>query len=827
MGSRLVYDMVSKNSKFSGEFKKIYIVARSQGGRSGKERVQAQLKQRDYPETANLPFNRDFKDPLRDFKELSVVENLEDVVQDLQQIASLKLTDIFHLAAESNHVKSYTELHGANVDFTLRVLQFAAQVSKLPGTNTNCIPRVHYASTASVLLREEEARAECEWATGNACMATAEDLQTATFQAQIKDSLPEFLEPKKKKFHNGGYVQSKGVSEQHILEVRKLGCDARIYRYPMLGFDSQTGAVRADDIYARLFRGMMELNQYPQLPTTSVNRVGGGYDVAPIDFASQVTLKLALLEKKKWVSRTTTTTGTTTTENEVLAVLIPTTDYDFVPLLQKMQPGIVAETNPTKWATALAKLPSTNPMYPVKEMVERGIVSQGKSGLSPNHFCSQTASGIPEIFTGGGVWGMYTRKDMYTQKGYSFQQTAGNIFVTSAELVGMHLQDASRAEKAKRDAAVAVTGTVGVAVENVPPFVYDAFAVFTRVGTFTQRNRRRELADSLAKKLAREELQKTSRRLSQISETNVQIIRRPEVLNGRGDRLGSQKPVVKLTGGCSMDTNADILDFATSYAEHNGRALVSTVFPLHSTTEKYFSVGMDAVDHTNFDLGSADKFVRSLHNQLSNKCPTLSRATTAIFREQAAHAMYESILKAFGVGVQFLASCSQYYGGGQTGGNGKCVPAPDVVTWKCVEKQNPQINPAATGGVSTWELDLGLSIPTRGGGTSRTNHQQQLVKFALTAVNFSGQQSGSGALSIAVAEAKQGDRIFPPEFPVRPKMPVPSPKYACYADPYRLQKKTVLSGVLLKNLYLVDIPFVQQQNNSAANKGGALVRAKR
>ncbi|MCP9804995.1 thioester reductase domain-containing protein [Cyanobium sp. T1B-Tous] len=82
-----------------------------------------------------------------------------------------------------------------------------------------------------------------------------------------------------------GYSQTKWVSERRVLAAGAAGLPVTVYRPPLIGGHSQTGAWHDDDLLHRLLRGCLALGMAPDLPWE--------LDLVPVDYVADAVTALA------------------------------------------------------------------------------------------------------------------------------------------------------------------------------------------------------------------------------------------------------------------------------------------------------------------------------------------------------------------------------------------------------------------------------------------------------------------------------------------------------------------------------------------------------
>ena len=82
-----------------------------------------------------------------------------------------------------------------------------------------------------------------------------------------------------------GYSQTKWVSERRVLAAGAAGLPVTVYRPPLIGGHSRTGAWHTDDLLHRLLRGCLALGMAPDLPWE--------LDLVPVDYVADAVTALA------------------------------------------------------------------------------------------------------------------------------------------------------------------------------------------------------------------------------------------------------------------------------------------------------------------------------------------------------------------------------------------------------------------------------------------------------------------------------------------------------------------------------------------------------
>ena len=82
-----------------------------------------------------------------------------------------------------------------------------------------------------------------------------------------------------------GYSQTKWVSERRVLAAAAAGLPVTVYRPPLIGGHSRSGAWHQDDLLHRLLRGCLALGMAPDLPWE--------LDLVPVDYVADAVTALA------------------------------------------------------------------------------------------------------------------------------------------------------------------------------------------------------------------------------------------------------------------------------------------------------------------------------------------------------------------------------------------------------------------------------------------------------------------------------------------------------------------------------------------------------
>ncbi len=158
------------------------------------------------------------------------------------------LGGILHNGAQLSQMASYGQLAAANVGGTRTVLELATLDRPLP-----------LQLISSVAVFEADACRD------------REILET--------DDLPEW-----RGIHLG-YSQTKWVSERLVLQAGRAGLPVSVYRPPLIGGDSRSGAWHQDDLLQRLLQGCLALGLAPDLPWP--------LDLVPVDYVADAVTALA------------------------------------------------------------------------------------------------------------------------------------------------------------------------------------------------------------------------------------------------------------------------------------------------------------------------------------------------------------------------------------------------------------------------------------------------------------------------------------------------------------------------------------------------------
>lgn len=155
---------------------------------------------------------------------------------------------IYHNGALVNFIYPYSALKAANVLGTQEVLRLATLTRLKP---------VHFVSTLAVFASD---------AYIDTCVQESDPLES--YQGL-----------------QGGYLQTKWVAEQLIIQARDRGIPICIYRPGAITGDSQTGIANVNDFFSRMLKGCLQLGKAPTLELP--------LDLTPVDYGSQAIVQLS------------------------------------------------------------------------------------------------------------------------------------------------------------------------------------------------------------------------------------------------------------------------------------------------------------------------------------------------------------------------------------------------------------------------------------------------------------------------------------------------------------------------------------------------------
>jgi len=174
------------------------------------------------------------------------------LTDDAYQSLADQIDIIYHNGAQLNLIQPYHVLKATNVGGVEEVLRLASITQIKP---------VHYISTIAVFF---------------GAGATRDRIVRETDQPEPRDLL-------------GGYMQSKWVAEQLVMQAHERGIPCTIYRPGIITGHSQTGATNTEDLATRLVKGSYQLGMMPDR-NMSVN-------IVPVDYVSRGIVHLSLLSE--------------------------------------------------------------------------------------------------------------------------------------------------------------------------------------------------------------------------------------------------------------------------------------------------------------------------------------------------------------------------------------------------------------------------------------------------------------------------------------------------------------------------------------------------
>ncbi|MCP4696731.1 MAG: amino acid adenylation domain-containing protein [Gammaproteobacteria bacterium] len=171
--------------------------------------------------------------------------------QHFQQLGE-QMDLIYHSGALVNFIYPYAALKAANVFGTREILKLAVQGKTKP---------VHYVSTLSVFFSFD-----------------ASEAGTVLESAHI-DRYAHGLED--------GYSQSKWVAEKLVVTAGERGLPVSVYRPGRITGHSRSGLSNTDDLFARLFKGCIQLGMVPETVVKEIK------DMTPVDYVSRAIVHLS------------------------------------------------------------------------------------------------------------------------------------------------------------------------------------------------------------------------------------------------------------------------------------------------------------------------------------------------------------------------------------------------------------------------------------------------------------------------------------------------------------------------------------------------------
>ncbi|AUT01014.1 non-ribosomal peptide synthetase [Nostoc sp. CENA543] len=219
----------------------IYCLIRATNAQQAQQRLQSQLKL--YKLWEGIDTKRIIPvagDLAKSYLGLSTSE--------FQQLAS-EIDVIYHCGALINVIYPYSVLKGANVLGTQEIIRLASETTVKP---------LHFISTTSVLLASSPNE--------DGLILESDPLE----QYQVLDN---------------GYVQSKWVAEQLVMQARDLGLPVAIYRAARITGHSQTGVSNTDDLLCRLVKGCLQTKIAPDIDLED--------NLTPVDYVSKIIVHLS------------------------------------------------------------------------------------------------------------------------------------------------------------------------------------------------------------------------------------------------------------------------------------------------------------------------------------------------------------------------------------------------------------------------------------------------------------------------------------------------------------------------------------------------------
>ena len=161
-----------------------------------------------------------------------------------------RLGGILHNGAQLSYVAPYSQLKAPNVNGTVEVLRLAAGLGGESGSSQSRPIPLQFISSTSVY---EAAAYRGQAISETAALSAWEGIHL-------------------------GYSQTKWVSEQLVLAAAAAGLPVTVYRPPLIGGHSHSGAWHQDDFLHRLVRGCLALQQAPDLAME--------LDLVPVDYVA-------------------------------------------------------------------------------------------------------------------------------------------------------------------------------------------------------------------------------------------------------------------------------------------------------------------------------------------------------------------------------------------------------------------------------------------------------------------------------------------------------------------------------------------------------------
>ncbi|WP_297622018.1 non-ribosomal peptide synthetase [Nocardia sp.] len=161
-----------------------------------------------------------------------------------------RIDAIYHNGARVNHLEPYSRLRAANVEGTREVLRLAT---------TRQLKPVHFVSSANTVIST----------------AGGQDLIREATRIGA-DELPE-----------QGYISSKWVAEQLILQAGERGVPVRVYRPGLISGDLRTGINNADDSFWNMIRAAAILGAAPDIGAAAI-------DLVPVTYVARAIVAISL-----------------------------------------------------------------------------------------------------------------------------------------------------------------------------------------------------------------------------------------------------------------------------------------------------------------------------------------------------------------------------------------------------------------------------------------------------------------------------------------------------------------------------------------------------
>jgi polyketide synthase PksN len=164
---------------------------------------------------------------------------------------SQSIERIYHCAAIPNHILNYRSLKGPNVNGTVSIIEFAANIK---------VKAIHYISTIGV------------------CSQVDGDIVLPAHQSETLLEHGKHL--------SNGYAQTKWVSENYLLQAQEQGIPVTIFRCGEITGSSQTGYGIAEDMVHNFLKIFSEVTVIPHWDE-------GVIDFVPIDYVTQAILAVS------------------------------------------------------------------------------------------------------------------------------------------------------------------------------------------------------------------------------------------------------------------------------------------------------------------------------------------------------------------------------------------------------------------------------------------------------------------------------------------------------------------------------------------------------